>query len=52
MRAVVAVGPDVDDKMLEAMHAQGARGIRVNIADPGGNPFASFAEICSSSPIA
>lgn len=45
MRAVVAVGPDVDDRTLEAMHAQGARGIRVNVADPGGNPFASFAEI-------
>ncbi len=45
MRAVVAVDPDVTDKTLEAMHAQGARGIRVNIADPGGNPFASFAEI-------
>ena len=45
MRAVVAVGPDADDKTLDAMHAQGARAIRVNIADPGGNPFASFAEI-------
>ncbi len=45
IRAVVAVGPDIDDKALAAMHAQGARGIRVNLADPGGNPFASFAEI-------
>ena len=45
MRAVVSVDPDVTDKTLEAMHAQGARGIRVNVADPGGNPFASFAEI-------
>ena len=45
MRAVVAVDPDVTDKTLQAMHAQGARGIRVNVADPGGNPFASFAEI-------
>ena len=45
MRAVVAVDPDVNDKTLEVMHAQGARGIRVNIADPGGNPFASFDEI-------
>ena len=45
MRAVVAVGPGVDDKALADMHAQGARGIRVNIADPGGNPFASFAEL-------
>ena len=45
MRAVVAVGPDADAGVLAGMHAQGARGIRVNIADPGGNPFASFAEI-------
>lgn len=45
MRAVIAVDPDVTDKMLEDFHEQGSRGIRVNIADPGGNPFASFAEI-------
>ena len=45
MRAVVAVGPGIDDASLAAMHAQGARGIRVNLADPGGNPFASFAEL-------
>lgn len=45
MRAIVAIGPDADEKTIEAMHAQGARGIRVNIADPGGNPFSSFAEL-------
>ncbi len=45
MRAVVAVGPEVDDKTLATMHDQGARGIRVNLADPGGNPFASFADL-------
>ncbi len=45
MRAVVAVGPDADDKVIAEMHAQGARAIRVNIADPGGNPFSSFAEL-------
>ena len=45
MRAVVAVGPGIEDKALHAMHDEGARGIRVNLADPGGNPFASFAEI-------
>ncbi len=45
MRAVVAVGPDVDDATLATMHAHGARGIRVNLADPGGNPFASFADL-------
>lgn len=45
MRAVVAVGPDVDDTTLRTMHEAGARGIRVNLADPGGNPFSSFAEL-------
>ncbi len=45
MRAVVAVDADVTDAELEAMHSQGARGIRVNIADAGGNPFASLQEI-------
>ena len=45
LRAVVSVGPEVSDGELEAMHAKGARGIRVNIADPGGNPFKSFSEL-------
>jgi predicted TIM-barrel fold metal-dependent hydrolase len=44
-RAVVSVGADVTDKQLRDMHDKGARGIRVNIADPGGNPFKSFAEL-------
>lgn len=37
--AVVAVDADVTDKELEDFHARGARGARVNIVDPGGNPF-------------
>jgi len=45
MRAVVAVGPDVGDAELAQMHDRGARGIRINLADKGGNPFASFREI-------
>lgn len=45
MRAVVAVGPAVSDSELQKMHERGARGIRINIADKGGNPFSSFAEI-------
>ena len=44
-RAVVSVAADVTDRELEAMPAMGARGFRVNIADPGGNPFASFADL-------
>lgn len=44
-RAVVSVDADVADAALQVMHDRGARGIRVNIADPGGNPFKSFAEL-------
>ena len=45
MRAVVAVGPDISDAELAKMHDKGARGIRINVADKGGNPFSSFREI-------
>lgn len=45
MRAVVAVEASVTDRELQRMHDAGARGVRVNLADPGGNPFASFAEL-------
>ena len=38
-RAIVAVGPDVTDRELAAFHDRGARGVRVNLADKGGNPF-------------
>ena len=45
LRAVVSVDSSITDRELEAMHARGARGIRVNLADPGGNPFKSFTEL-------
>ena len=45
MRAVVAVGPQISDAELAKMHDRGARGIRINVADKGGNPFSSFHEI-------
>ncbi len=45
LRAVVAVGAAVSDAELERLHAAGARGIRVNLADKGGNPFASPADL-------
>ena len=38
-RAIVAVDSDVTDRELEALHERGARGVRVNLADKGGNPF-------------
>jgi predicted TIM-barrel fold metal-dependent hydrolase len=41
-RAIVAVEADVTDRELEALHERGARGVRVNLADKGGNPFASM----------
>jgi 2-pyrone-4,6-dicarboxylate lactonase len=44
-RAVVSVDADVTDATLQVLHDRGARGIRVNIADPGGNPFRSFSEL-------
>jgi 2-pyrone-4,6-dicarboxylate lactonase len=37
-RAVVAVGGDVSDGELEALHARGARGIRLNLDNVGGMP--------------
>ena len=45
LRAVVALGASVSDAELERLHAAGARGVRVNLADKGGNPFASPAEL-------
>jgi len=45
LRAIVSVDAAITDRELEAMHAKGARGIRVNLADPGGNPFKSFSEL-------
>lgn len=46
IRGVVAVGAEVTDKELEDFHAKGIRGIRVNLVDKGGMPFASIAEFC------
>ena len=46
IRGVVALGPQVTDKQLEDFHAQGIRGIRVNLVDKGGMPFASIQEFC------
>jgi predicted TIM-barrel fold metal-dependent hydrolase len=45
LRAVAAVGADVSDTELRRLHEAGARGIRVNLVDKGGMPFASFGEV-------
>lgn len=44
-RAVVALDGDVTDRELESLHERGARGVRVNLADKGGNPFDSMAAV-------
>jgi 2-pyrone-4,6-dicarboxylate lactonase len=44
-RAVVAVDESVTDADLRQMNLAGARGIRVNLVDPGGMPFSSFDEL-------
>lgn len=45
LMGVAAVGADVSDKALSNLHDAGVRGIRVNLADKGGNPFDSFSEV-------
>lgn len=45
LRGVAAVDKDVTDDELARMNEAGFRGIRINLADPGGNPFDSFADI-------
>jgi predicted TIM-barrel fold metal-dependent hydrolase len=45
LRAIVAVSEGVTEAEIAAMHAQGARGIRVNLVDRGGMPFRSLAAL-------
>ena len=42
LRAIVSVTEDVTEAEILRMHAQGARGIRVNLVDRGGMPFAAW----------
>jgi predicted TIM-barrel fold metal-dependent hydrolase len=36
LRGVAVVGPEVTDRELEALHAAGVRGLRINVSFPGG----------------
>jgi predicted TIM-barrel fold metal-dependent hydrolase len=45
LRGVASVGAEVPDAELERLDRAGVRGIRVNLVDPGGNPFDSFAGV-------
>ncbi len=47
LRAIVAVSEGVTEAEILAMHAQGARGIRVNLVDRGGMPFKSMASVAA-----
>lgn len=42
---VAAVNAGVTDEELENLNAKGVRGVRVNLADKGGNPFDSMADV-------
>lgn len=42
LRAIVSVTEGVTEAEIAAMHAKGARGIRVNLVDRGGMPFRSL----------
>ncbi len=45
LRAVVAVNGGISDAELKRLDAEGARGIRINLADKGGMPFDSIDEV-------
>lgn len=42
---VAAVNAGVSDGELDDLNAKGVRGVRVNLADKGGNPFDSMADV-------
>lgn len=45
LMGVAAVDGEVSDEALADLHEAGVRGIRVNLADKGGNPFGAFSEV-------
>ena len=42
---VASVDKEVSEEELTSLHDAGVRGLRINLADKGGNPFASFADV-------
>jgi 2-pyrone-4,6-dicarboxylate lactonase len=51
LRAIVAVAEGVTEAEIAAMHARGARGIRVNLVDRGGMPFRSLDALAAIAPL-
>lgn len=45
LRAVVAFSSGIDEAGIDRFHVAGARGLRLNLVDRGGMPFASFDEL-------
>ena len=45
LMGVASVDKEVSEEELTSLHDAGVRGIRINLADKGGNPFASFSDV-------
>ena len=45
LMGVASVDKEVTEAELTRLHDAGVRGLRINLADKGGNPFASFADV-------
>lgn len=45
LMGVASVSKEVSEAELTRLHEAGVRGLRINLADKGGNPFASFADV-------
>ncbi len=45
LMGVASVDKDVSEEELANLHEAGVRGLRINLADKGGNPFDSFADV-------
>ena len=45
LMGVASVDKDVSEAELTRLHDAGVRGLRINLADKGGNPFDSFADV-------